>query len=84
MANEAKIKRPAGQLAKDGRWLVLAESTGKQGVGFTHECGTQISGKSVTSTVRDGFLPLSGGGDVETKQIPYCPNCEQEPPSAAW
>ena len=78
---EARVKRRAGSLAGDGSWLVLTESTHQEGVGYAHKCGVEIRGKSVAFTVRDGIFALSGSGKVRTAQVPYCPNCEQEPPS---
>ena len=61
MAEVTKTKRQGGQV-KDGKWLVLTESTGKEGVGYTHSCGAEIQGKRVTHPVWDGPFPLSGSG----------------------
>ncbi len=60
-------KRLAGQIVDDVKnlghkiWLVLSESSGKEGVGFKHKCGAEIKGKLVTSSVWDGLFPCSGG-----------------------
>ena len=77
MTDKTQVKRLAGKLADDGSWLVLTESTGQQGVGYTHKCGAEIKVKMVPATVYDGVFPLSGGGEVETHKIPCCPNCEE-------
>ncbi len=78
-------KRQSGQITeKDGKkiWLVLAESTGKEGVGFKHKCGTGINGKPVTHPIWDGPFALSGSGRVHTETVPFCPKCETEPNSS--
>ena len=74
-------KRSSGSVVFDGgeKWRVLTESSGEGGKGFTHNCGTEILGKDVLCTVRDGLFPLSGGGEVRKVTVPYCPNCELEP-----
>ena len=71
-------KRDAGQF-KDGVWLVLAESTGKEGVGYVHGCGTKIRGQSVSHPIWDGPGPCSGGGSCQEVAVPYCPKCETTP-----
>lgn len=76
---EVTRKRYPGELTDKRLWLVLTESKGKEGVGFTHICGTVIEGVTVYLTVRDGLFPLSGSGDVKREVVPYCPNCEYEP-----
>jgi hypothetical protein len=81
MAEATGIKRQGGQI-KDGKWLVLTESTGKEGVGYTHSCGTKIQGKRVSHPIWDGPFPLSGSGQVHTEIVPFCPKCEEEPSSS--
>lgn len=71
-------KRQSGQI-KDGKWLVLLESTGKEGVGYTHSCGEEIKGFIVAHPIHDGPFPLSGSGRCSYQTVPYCPKCEQEP-----
>ncbi len=71
-------KRKSGQL-KDGKYLVLTESEGKQGVGFTHSCGTEIMGAKVAHPVWDGPFPMSGSGQVKYTTVPYCTKCETTP-----
>jgi len=73
-------KRRAGQL-KDGKWLVLTESTGDPDVGYKHKCGIEILGKTVAHPIWDGPFPLSGSGQCSSEQVPYCPQCEDEPNS---
>jgi len=78
-------KRRSGQIVDDVKkkghkiWLVLSESTGEEGKGFKHSCGTSIQGKKVTHPIHDGPFPLSGSGRVRTETIPFCPKCEVEP-----
>lgn len=77
----AEEKRQGGQI-KDGKWLVLTESTGKEGVGFKHKCGTEITGAKVYHPIWDGPFAMSGSGGVHTEMAPYCPKCETEPNSS--
>lgn len=65
----------------DGKsiWLVLAESKGKEGVGFKHKCGTEIQGARVAHPIHDGPFALSGGGECHYEIVPFCPTCETEP-----
>ena len=78
-------KRPSGQIIDDEKkkghkiWLVLSESTGKEGVGFKHKCGTEIQGARVAHPIHDGPFPLSGSGRCHYETVPFCPNCETEP-----
>ena len=78
MADIVKVKRKSGQV-KDGKWLVLTESTGKEGVGYTHNCGTEILGETVAHPIWDGPFPCSGRGQCEYETVPYCPKCEEKP-----
>ena len=71
-------KRQAGQI-KDGKWLVLTESTGKEGTGYKHKCGTGIMGASVAHPIWDGPFACSGSGQVHTETVPFCPKCEIKP-----
>ena len=81
-------KRPSGQVIDDKKkpghkiWLVLSESTGKEGVGFKHKCGTEIQGKQQTRPIWDGPFAMSGSGRVHTETVPFCPECETEPGSS--
>ncbi len=78
-------KRQAGQIIDDKKkpghkiWLVLSESKGKEGVGYTHKCGTQIDGARVAHPIHDGPFPLSGRGQCHYETVPFCPKCETEP-----
>ncbi len=75
-------KRQGGRTTKkDGEdiWLVLTESEGKEGVGFTHSCGEEIQGTSVASPIWDGPFRMSGSGRVHTQTVPFCPKCETPP-----
>lgn len=78
MAKTTVVKRQAGQ-KKDGAWFVLTESKGKEGVGYTHNCGTQIMGEEVAHPVWDSPIPCSGSGRCEYETVPYCPKCETKP-----
>lgn len=71
-------KRKSGQV-ENGKWLVLTESKGKSGVGFTHKCGEPILGVRVAHPVWDGPFKCSGGGECRYETVPYCPKCETEP-----
>lgn len=79
-------KRQSGQITtdNDGKkiWLVLFESTGKEGVGFKHKCGENIQGKTVTHPIWDGPFACSGSGEVRTETVPFCLKCETEPNSS--
>ncbi|MBA7558665.1 hypothetical protein ES708_00271 [subsurface metagenome] len=78
----AENKRPGGQITeKDGKkiWLVLSESTGKEGKGYKHKCGTEIMGARVAHPIWDGPFPCSGSGQCSYETVPYCPKCETEP-----
>lgn len=77
-----KQKRAAGQvIEKDGEeiWLVLSESTGKEGVGFKHKCGAEIQGATVYHPIWDGPFAMSGSGRVHKETVPFCPECEMPP-----
>jgi len=63
------------------KFTVLDESGYTEGKGWKHKCGAELMGKTAYLTIRDGLFPLSGNGDVETVEIPYCPNCEEPPKS---
>lgn len=71
-------KRRSGQI-KAGKWLVLTESTGKEGEGYKHKCGTEIKGARVAHPIHDGPFPLSGSGRCHYETVPFCPKCETEP-----
>ena len=73
--------REAGQL-KDGIYLVLAESKGEEGIGWTHSCGEDIMAARITPPIWDGPFPCSGSGRVRSEIIPYCPKCEEKPDSS--
>jgi len=78
----AEEKRQGGQITeKDGKkiWLVLSESTGKEGKGYKHKCGTEILGASVAHPIWDGPFPCSGSGRCHYETVPYCPKCEIQP-----
>ncbi len=75
----ATEKRPGGE-QRGGKWLVLVESKGKAGVGYTHSCGTEIMGATVAHSIHDGPWPGSGSGQVHNQTVPYCPKCESKPP----
>ena len=75
-------RRGGGQITeKDGKkiWLVLTESTGKEGVGYKHNCGEEIQGARVAHPIWDGPFACSGSGRVHTEIVPYCPKCELAP-----
>ena len=82
--DKAREKRQGGQTTtrpsdSEKIWLVLAESEGKDGVGFKHKCGTEIMGARVAHPIWDGPFPMSGSGRCHYETVPYCPNCETEP-----
>lgn len=77
--SEGESKRKAGILTEDGRWLVLTESLGEEGVIYKHNCGSEILGKSLAFSIRDGVSSLSGSGEVRNITVPFCSNCEKEP-----
>lgn len=79
MPDTTKTKRGPGSVTRDQKWIVLTESTRKEGEGFIHQCGAELQGKTVAFTVRDGYFPLSGSGEVRTYSVPFCPTCEKEP-----
>ena len=71
-------RAPGGVSGKTENWIVIDESRQVKG-GYKHQCGTELKGKDVYLTVRDGIFPLSGSGDVRTEIVPFCPKCEREP-----
>lgn len=78
----AEEKRQGGLITKkDGKklWLVLTESTGEEGVGYKHNCGTEIQGARVAHPIWDGPFKMSGSGQVHYETVPFCSNCETEP-----
>lgn len=81
MAETTETKRESGQL-KGENYLVLTESTGQPGVGYTHNCGTKILCINVAHPIWDGPFPCSGSGQCEYEIVPYCPKCEEEPSSS--
>lgn len=57
---------------------VLTEST-PEAEGWRHDpCGTVLLSASVTHSVYDG-PGLSGHGQVQIQQVPYCPTCHEKP-----
>jgi len=56
-----------------GRFLTKAK---KVKDGYVHSCGTDIMGKELYLTVRDGVFGLSGSGETRPETVPYCPKCE--------
>ena len=78
---EEIIKRAGGKLI-DGKWLVLTESEGKEGVGFVHKCGIEILAVSRAHPIWDGPFPCSGSGQCHYEQVPYCSKCEEKPSSS--
>ncbi len=78
-------KRQAGQIIDDVKkkghkiWLVLSESEGAEGKGYTHNCGAGIEGAQVAHSIHDGPFPLSGSGNVHYETVPFCPQCEIKP-----
>lgn len=43
------------------------------------DCDAVILSATVTHPVHWSMMPGSGFGEVETRQVPYCPNCEEKP-----
>lgn len=69
--NPDAVKRPAGNFnyykkRGDGRWICTT-------------CGGEIKAVVRYFPIWDGPGPCAGSGEVETKQEPYCPNCEVKP-----
>lgn len=71
-------KRQGGQ-KKGDEWLVLSESTGKEGMGYKHSCGEAIMMAEVAHPIWDGPFSCSGSGRCKYEIIPYCPKCEVKP-----
>jgi len=78
MSDLVKTKRKGGEVI-DENWLVLTESTKKEGGGYTHSCGTEIMGAEVAHPIWDGPFPCSGSGQCHYETVPYCPKCEEKP-----
>lgn len=79
MSEEVQEKRQGGQVAQNGEWLVITESTGEEGVGFTHSCGETIISVTRAHPIWDGPFRASGSGRCHYEGVPYCPRCEEEP-----
>jgi len=47
-------------------------------------CGSKIELVGQRCSVHYSNMPLSGGGEVRTKIIPYCPNCESKPSESGF
>lgn len=80
-AGSLTVSRIGTEEVGQKKWLVLTESTqDPQTKYWTHQqCGGEIQAKEVFLSVHDGPFPLSGHGEVRHVQVPYCPNCENEP-----
>ena len=77
--SEATQKRAPGEVSETtGHWVVVDESQQVKS-GYKHQCGTELKGKVVYLTIRDGLFPLSGSGEVKNQTVPFCPKCEREP-----
>ena len=44
-----------------------------------NSCGGEIMSATVAHPIWDGPFPLSGSGKVKNEEVPYFPNCEEEP-----
>jgi hypothetical protein len=42
-------------------------------------CGSTIKARLQHIPIHDGPFPFSGSGQVETIELPFCPNCEETP-----
>lgn len=79
MTEALQQKRQGGQVTERGDWLVITESTGEEGVGFTHSCGQKVMSITRLHAIWDGPFPMSGSGRCHAVSVPYCPKCEEEP-----
>lgn len=43
------------------------------------QCDSDILEAKVAHPIHDGPFPLSGSGQCHYENVPYCPNCEEEP-----
>ena len=43
------------------------------------DCGETILTARIAHPVWDGPFPLSGGGECQYEEMPFCPKCGQEP-----
>jgi len=79
-------KRRAGRVdAETGWWLVLTESKQDNETGeWHHKCGAVVQGKRVIHPVWDGPVPCSGGGEVRSQVVPFCPECEAAISNIGW
>jgi hypothetical protein len=75
---ETAVKRKGGQQIEN-KWLVLTESTGEPGVGFTHNCGETIMAVNVRHPIWEGPIPCQGFGRCKVVETPFCPKCEEKP-----
>ena len=80
----AITKRPGGQLAEDGNWLVLTESIifeeGGEVKGWIHNpCGEMVMNFIDYRPIWDGPFLCSGSGRVRRESVPYCPKLEEKP-----
>jgi len=72
-------KRTGGALDRDGNWHVLTEESTKDETGWTHRCGESVMNAVVILSHRDGVSTLSGSGETQRLDVPYCPACERKP-----
>lgn len=55
----------------------------KEGDGFKClDCNGAVMAGIVHHPIHDGPFPMSGSGRVQKEQVPYCPNCEENPNSS--
>lgn len=70
MGHTKTVKREAGNL----------DNYERNGSGWNCKtCGSTIAASIKYVPVWDGPFPCSGSGEVESYQLPYCPNCEVKP-----
>lgn len=78
-------KRDGGQLTGSRLFLVLTESTRQSDGSWKHSCGADVMSTEVALSHRVGsMMPLAGDGSVQTKDVPFCPNCERQPVSGVY
>jgi hypothetical protein len=64
-----------------GDLFMVQSIAGRDRTARCYECDTPIQFKERSVSIHFSEFPglLVGGGEVETKRIPYCPKCQEEP-----
>ncbi|MBI3334778.1 hypothetical protein HYZ97_04800 [Candidatus Pacearchaeota archaeon] len=63
-----------------GRSVIYRIRTEREQTCECTNCKGKIVSKTVAHAIWDGPFPMSGSGRCHYENVPYCPQCEKEPP----